>query len=116
MILILIPPLLALTACGQQDTGSELLRSAPAIDPNLRPDQQSELGPSPSRETVYVTEPGGTYHLKSCEYFRVCKKAMSRAEAERRGYSPCRACLPSLIRVPTQPTPASPRPISPLPP
>lgn len=44
--------------------------------------------------TVYVTPTGRRYHRAECTTLRTVRTALPRAEAERRGYTPCKVCLP----------------------
>ena len=41
---------------------------------------------------VYITRSGTKYHIKSCYYIKYSRYPVSIAEAEQRGYQPCRVC------------------------
>ncbi len=49
----------------------------------------------PSTDTVvYITETGAKYHRAGCQYLRHSSIPIERAEAIRRGYTPCSVCRP----------------------
>ncbi len=50
--------------------------------------------PSSSGGTVYVTRTGDKYHRGSCRYLRQSKIAISKSEAKKQGYTPCKVCKP----------------------
>jgi len=49
---------------------------------------------SANAETVYITKSGTKYHRASCRFLSKSKIAISRKEAEERGYTPCKVCKP----------------------
>ena len=54
------------------------------------------VAPKPKRveETFYITRTGERYHRGSCHHLRRSAYPITRAEAEARGYTPCRVCYP----------------------
>lgn len=42
--------------------------------------------------TVYVTKTGERYHKDGCGYLRYSQAPMTRSEAVRLGYTPCKRC------------------------
>ena len=46
----------------------------------------------PKECVVYITRTGKRYHKASCRSLRYSKLEITRAEAERLGYTPCRRC------------------------
>jgi hypothetical protein len=56
-----------------------------AASPPASPMQRMEC-------TVYVTRTGERYHKAGCGYLRYSQAPMSRSEAIRRGYTPCKRC------------------------
>jgi hypothetical protein len=49
---------------------------------------------TPNEETVYVTKTGNKYHRGSCRYIKKSKIAMTKTEAQKKGYKACTACKP----------------------
>jgi len=45
-------------------------------------------------ETVYITRTGSKYHRAGCRHLAQSSVAISRKEAEARGYAPCKVCKP----------------------
>jgi competence protein ComEC len=45
-------------------------------------------------ETFYITRTGERYHRGGCRHLRRSAIPITRAEAEARGYTPCRVCYP----------------------
>lgn len=41
---------------------------------------------------VYITRTGARYHVDGCRYLRQSRIAVTKKEAEARGYTPCRVC------------------------
>ena len=54
------------------------------------------IAPKPKQveETFYITRTGERYHRGSCRHLRRSAIPITRAEAEARGYTPCRVCHP----------------------
>jgi competence protein ComEC len=54
------------------------------------------IAPKPKQveETFYITRTGERYHRGSCHHLRRSAIPITRAEAEARGYTPCRVCHP----------------------
>jgi len=50
--------------------------------------------PPPQTETVYITRTGSKYHRAGCGYLHSSCIPISKAEAIRRGYTPCSRCNP----------------------
>ena len=50
--------------------------------------------PVSSSYTVYITNTGDKYHASGCQYLRSSKIAISKDDAEARGYQPCSRCRP----------------------
>ena len=42
--------------------------------------------------TVYITDNGMKYHKQGCQYLRDSRSALSMADAEAQGYTPCSEC------------------------
>lgn len=42
--------------------------------------------------TVYITDTGKKYHNVGCRFLDKSKHAISKSEAEKRGYKPCKVC------------------------
>ena len=49
--------------------------------------------PDEAGDPVYVTATGKKYHLRTCRYAKRAKK-ITRADAKKRGYEPCKVCKP----------------------
>lgn len=47
---------------------------------------------TPSSDTVYITKTGKKYHNRGCSCLREGCTKISRQEAERQGYTPCKRC------------------------
>lgn len=55
----------------------------------------SSISANVKNETiVYITDTGSKYHSAGCQYLRKSQKAISKARAIGRGYSPCSKCNP----------------------
>lgn len=55
----------------------------------------SSISTNVKNETiVYITDTGSKYHNAGCQYLRKSQKAISKARAIERGYSPCSKCNP----------------------
>jgi len=50
--------------------------------------------PGAEGETVYITRTGTKYHRAGCRHLARSSVAISRKEAEARGYAPCKVCKP----------------------
>lgn len=48
----------------------------------------------PNEETVYVTKTGTKYHKSSCRYVAKSKIAITKTEAQKKGYKACSVCKP----------------------
>lgn len=48
----------------------------------------------PNEETVYVTKSGNKYHRSTCRYVKKSKIAMTKTEAQKKGYKACSVCKP----------------------
>jgi methylphosphotriester-DNA--protein-cysteine methyltransferase len=48
----------------------------------------------PAAAAVYVTKTGACYHRDGCRSLRRSRIPISRAEAVKKGYRPCKACKP----------------------
>lgn len=48
----------------------------------------------PNEETVYVTKTGNKYHRSTCRYVKKSKIAMTKSEAQKKGYKACSVCKP----------------------
>lgn len=46
-------------------------------------------------QTVYVTKSGTKYHTSICSNLSGSKSEISLLEAQRKGYSPCKRCMPT---------------------
>ena len=57
-------------------------------DPNSLQSQQA------NKETVYITRTGSKYHRAECSSLSKSKRSISKADAIRRGLSPCSVCNP----------------------
>lgn len=53
-----------------------------------------QKNPKKSEETVYVTRTGKKYHHKGCRYLKSIGGSFTVEEAEKRGYTPCKAFKP----------------------
>ncbi len=89
-----------LTVTGAID--SELLKSlgikpvkdAPSSNTGAQ-NGNSSIGASDTNElTVYVTNTGSKYHRDGCRYLRQSKHAISKSNAQSRGYDACSVCRP----------------------
>ena len=79
--------------------GSAQLNSAasPATAPiaeTAAPVRSVAPKPKQVEETFYITRTGERYHRSSCHHLRRSAIPITRAEAEARGYTPCRVCYP----------------------
>jgi len=54
----------------------------------------NQVAPSQDAETVYITSTGAKYHRAGCRYLSRSCIPISKAEAIRRGYTPCSVCNP----------------------
>jgi|GEM_PF-4599252 len=45
-------------------------------------------------KAVYIVGNGRTFHNRNCRYLRGTPKAISRDNAVRRGFTPCKSCNP----------------------
>jgi phosphatidylserine/phosphatidylglycerophosphate/cardiolipin synthase-like enzyme len=59
----------------------------PAVAPTQKP-------PGADADTVYITRTGTKYHRAGCRHLARSSVAISRKEAEARGYAPCKVCKP----------------------
>jgi hypothetical protein len=50
--------------------------------------------PLAATDTVYITRTGQKYHAGGCSSLRKSKMPISRADAIKRGYAPCKVCRP----------------------
>lgn len=89
-----------LTVTG--DIDSELLKSlgikpvkdAPSVNAGAQ-SGNSSIGSSDTNElTVYITNTGSKYHRDGCRYLRQSKHAISKSNAQARGYDACSVCRP----------------------
>lgn len=71
-----------------------LLTGAPTQIEARSKKHQQVIQQDPVEQTVYITRTGHKFHRPTCRYLRYSAYAMSREEAEARGYTPCKVCRP----------------------
>jgi len=81
--------------CGSQ-TADRSARGDQSIAKGQQPTPKDQTAAQTENDqlTVYVTESGARYHLSSCRTLRGNGRAISLADAKRRGYTPCKVCQP----------------------
>ncbi|MHC4661778.1 MAG: hypothetical protein ACYS8W_08820 [Planctomycetota bacterium] len=82
-----------------EDAGEKFLKAHPMPAEKEKKEEKSEekqeSKPSDEREEkVYITERGEKYHKKGCRYLKKGSTTISKEEAIRRGYKPCKICKP----------------------
>jgi hypothetical protein len=81
-------------AAGSAQLNSVAIPAAAPIAETAAPARSLALKQIRVEETFYITKRGARYHRGSCHHPRCSAYPITRAEAEARGYTPCRVCYP----------------------
>lgn len=89
-----------LTVTGDIDSkllkslGIKPVKDTPSVNASAQ-SSNSSIGSSDANElTVYITNTGSKYHRDGCRYLRQSKHAISKSNAQARGYDACSVCRP----------------------
>lgn len=78
------PPASVIEQLEREIEREQARKAAPSVRPRATPNQ----------DLVVVTETGRRYHRKGCRHALASSIGISRGEAQRRGFTPCRVCRP----------------------
>jgi hypothetical protein len=73
---------------GYAQTVNDGQSAKPIDDKNPPPPEDKKT------QTVYVTKTGKRYHKSGCRFLSNSKIQMTREEAEKKSYTPCKTCKP----------------------
>lgn len=81
-------------AYTSDSTGAKLYGAYSSVKSLSVKKAASKSKASGSGGTVYITRTGEKYHSSGCRYLRQSKISISKSEAQRQGYTPCKVCKP----------------------
>lgn len=99
ILLAVLAALALLPGCSPapQDAPEAAVERSGAVAPAPAPEAPSSEAPvaqDRAQESVFITESGAKYHRAACRYLVKSSSAISAADAQARGYTPCGVCKP----------------------